>query len=364
MTARYQTGWFLRRNALPLLDTALVLLVVYPLGVKCARRGVSPPFRIAAQACLLIWSGFMLYVLIRLPQTDALELPKGGAICFTEGRLYLNCHPNTTGLIAMTAFLLCFCLFWETGSKALKAICALSFCVHYCVLVLSNSRTMLTATLIGFSAIVAICVHARLTGRYRAARTAGVALIAAAAFYLLRGATFAAYQALTGLQDQAVGRELIDGGFLTLNGRLSGYRYALTAMRDDVQCFLTGVTPPVVNLALYNASEGAWNMYTHNQFLEIGVALGVPAMACFAGWLFLLIRDGVRLNRRPDCARSIRFVSVLLTVFLLANMLEATLLFYRYILSYVFFFLAGWLAGKRAPRPRVAEDGNLQGGPR
>ena len=358
MAVRYRTSWFWENNVQGLYDTTVLLLAVYSLGRCSGRDGIHPVLRVALQLCLLVWTAFMLLVLVRLPQSPVIRLPNGGMIVFHESRLYLNCHPNTTGVIAMTVLLICCLMAYVSKSRVTKGIYILVACVHYVVLVLSNSRTMLTASLIGFAGMTAVTAYFGFRGKYRLLLSAGAAIISVAVFWFARDWVFEVFR--TASVDSGIstshweGRDIVDSGFTTFNGRIIGFQYALKAMVDDLQCFLTGVTPPVVKLALYKASAGAWNMYTHNQFLEIGVAVGVPAMACFAVWLFLLGKDCVGLCRNGRKRREIYYISLILLVFTLANMLEATLLFYGYIISYVFFFLAGWINGIRGGKTNEA----------
>ena len=347
MSVRYGSAWFRENNALRIYDTAVLFLAVYMLGCCSGREGIHPALRIAIRLCLLTWTAFMLYVLVRLPQTAEIPLPNRGTICFSQSRLCLNCNPNSTGIIAMTAFLLSCIMVDASKSLMMKGIYVFSGCVHYLVLVFSNSRTMLAATAIGFAGMIGTAALTGCCGKHRRLIAAGAAAVSAMVFFLARDQVFAFYKAVSGEAFRLEGKKFVSSSILTLTGRTGGFRFALLAMTDDLQCFLTGVTPPVVKLAMYKASGGVWDMYTHNQILEIGVALGVPAAGGFTAWLFLLGKDCLKLCRTVKNRREIMFVSLILLAFVLANMLEATLLFYRYIISYVFFFLAGWIHGVR-----------------
>ena len=357
MTNTYQGNW-LKGNALPLFDTAMLVLVVFALGRYSGKHGMPALLVYLVHVILLAWTAFMVYVLAVMLQNRIINLSNGGQIGFSRTMcLYLNCYYNTTGAIQIVAFLCCFCMVFWMRHPAMKAVYGLTSCVHYIILVFSNSRTALLSVLLGFAAIVGLAVFAcqkrgALLRRILIAALAGA--VAAIVFYLLRDVVFTTYEALThhnellGIETDGM-RDMLGDSAFNLNNRTVGWKYSLKAMVYDTQKFFTGVTPISVISMLKLASDGVWDMYTHNEFLEIGVALGVPGMCLFIAWFALILKDCWHLFFIKKDTRNALFVPMILMVLTVANMAEATLMFYRFITSYAFFFFCGWVNGRVAP---------------
>ncbi len=140
-------------------------------------------------------------------------------------------------------------------------------------------------------------------------------------------------------------------GFHILNSILSGrmflWVYAIWAITANPLRFLTGVTPVYVVETISELSKGKYVFNTHNQFLEIALAIGVPAMLAFLILILYTVRNSYKLYRNPDSSLTAMMIPLILTAILIANFTEATLLFYRFISSYVFFFLCGWVNERR-----------------
>lgn len=131
-----------------------------------------------------------------------------------------------------------------------------------------------------------------------------------------------------------------------LSGRLRIWRVALKAMFVSPRRFLLGATPHGVWNAVLTASNGKINMYTHNQILEIGVALGVPSMVLFLFFIIYMARSSASYVLSHPEDRETLMAASFIAIMLLFNLFEATLLFYRFINSYPFFFFVGWLEEK------------------
>lgn len=140
-----------------------------------------------------------------------------------------------------------------------------------------------------------------------------------------------------------------------LSDRLRIWEYAFKAITSSPQRILTGVTPVNVNDALNEASGRELNYYTHNQFFELALCLGIPALLIFVLFLFWTLRSCILLFLDPSSSAVTLLATVFLAIILLSNVTEATLLFYRFLSSYVFFFLCGWIneqGGKAAKNLR------------
>ena len=122
---------------------------------------------------------------------------------------------------------------------------------------------------------------------------------------------------------------------------------ALKAMTTNAERLMFGVTPVSVISAINEASGGIGeqNVYTHNQFLEAGVALGIPGMICFILFVIFLAVNSFRITIRQNSGlKGMIAVSIVVTL-LVANLTEATLMFYRFFSSYPFFLFSGCICG-------------------
>lgn len=127
------------------------------------------------------------------------------------------------------------------------------------------------------------------------------------------------------------------------SGRLHIWGYAMKAITKSPQTIRHGVTPGHIFSAMDEAAGRRIKLYTHNQFLEVALALGIPALIVFIGFFFYTIYNAVTLFRYTKYEPLSIVTPVFLLVFILANMTEATLLFHRIFSSYVFFFVCGWI---------------------
>ena len=353
MNSQYDSDWF-AYNERPLFDTAVSLLLLYPLGRFAAKNNGRKIALMVLHAAVIAWTVFMVYVLACVFQNKIIFTPNGGQIGMNaRPSLCLNSNPNTTGVFAGLFFMLSACMIFWVRHPALKAVYILSAIVHYFVLVLSNSRTSLLSAMLGFMAIAAVVTYQmKKTGTLRARLllSATVAIAAGAAFYFLRRPAYTLYYSISHANKALSAYNLKDmGGTTTFSGRTKIWALSLKAMVSTPQRFLTGVTPPGVPALIKHLSDGKYNMYTHNQFLEMGVALGVPGLCLYLGWFGLLVRNCLRLIFRKKTEYAAWLIPAVLLMLAVNNTMEATLLFYQFLSGHIFLFLAGWVQGKAEP---------------
>ena len=388
------------QNRLYLYDTFMTLMFFYPLGHCVGRLKRHFHLRVFLHIVLTAWSLFMLFVVIRIFQVRPIPVPLGGYIYMNNDlhSLCLNCNPNTTGLIQMIFFLLALFLAVWDKYPPLRFLCLCMALVNYAALVLSDSRTSITASVLGVSLmtfVVLLTIRPSLPLRYRLLYSAVGAAIAVVLCLLMRNAISYLYEVLVRIPNTSPiaaadslmraaagdmrGRTsalvgdvrgsfrsalppeqafVLSGQASTLNGsldillnrlltgRLTIWTAAFKTMTSSPRNLLAGVTPAGVRAAIYEQTAGRFNMYTHNQFLEIGVSLGLPCLIAFFASLVLDIIYAVRLFRLGTARRTALLVPMLAAVLILANMTEATLLFYQFPSAYLFFFLSGWLGEK------------------
>lgn len=360
MTMMFNGNW-IAMNVEPYFDVCVSALILFPLGRAMARKGVRELPKMLLQIALLLWTLAMVWVLAHVLNNAILDTPSGGQIGMTANiALSLNCHYNTTGAIESVFTMLCCCMVIWCRRPALKALYVLAALINYVVLILSNSRTALLATAIAFAMLIGLTVYCRFrkaTVWRRILLSVASAVIVLLIFMALRTLVFYLHESITHLRallGQSSGesartsgaRSLTDSTTRTINGRTDIWLIALKAMVYDVQKFIFGVTPVSVVSMLRTVSDGAIDVYTHNEFLEVGMALGFPGLCLFVAWTICILRDAFRmLFVRKERISSLVIIAVVVAL-AIGNLTEATLLFYGFITGSIFFLLCGWISAR------------------
>lgn len=357
MTGRYEGNWILA-NVEPYFDTCVSLLVLFPLGRYIARHGAKGVLEALLHAALIVWTLVMVYVILNVFQNHIITTPSGGQIGMTRNiTLSLNCYYNTTGAIQIVFTLLCCCMVAWCRHPAAKIAYVLMTLVNYVILVLSNSRTAFLATGFSFGLIVGLGVYGCVKTdqmRKRLILSACAFALSFAAFLLMRSVVFYVHEAISHLSEllgKNAARAILDETTSTFTGRTKIWGFALKAMVYDEEKFFFGVTPVSVISMIKLVSDGVWDVYTHNQFLEIGMALGVPGLCMFTAWCVLIARSAFRMvfvQKEP--VSSLLVIAVIIALGI-GNMLEATLLFYGFVTGCAFFILCGWVSVKGEKEP-------------
>ena len=337
-------------NTRPFLNALISCLLLFPLGCALSREKTPPVGKILLHFCMLVWTAFIVYAVICVFQGKITRLPGGGYIAMVNDSLQLNCNRNTTGSWEMLFFLGSFLLILRCKSPALKAVYGLAMIVHYTALILSNSRASVFSTLVCFAVITFIAVF-RLLKKQPAYRRVlfplGCALLAAAAFYLLRGAVFRLYTAGSGITTAGARAltEMNTHNDIT-NSRLPIWQAAVEGIFSSAPRALLGVTPRGVP-RMVTLFSGRFNntCYSHNQILEIACAAGLPAMCLMLCWFALILRDTARILIKRNERPLLKCLSMVMLTLAAVNMVEAYLIFYDFLGGYVFFFLCGLIHG-------------------
>ena len=372
--SHFQGNWW-NANTEPLYDVAVLFFVVYPLGRYTAKKGAGAFAKWVLYVFTGAWTLFMAIVLWYVFHNTVIVTPSGRQIGMgREIALHLGSNYNTTGCIEMVMFFLSLCLvFWSRPVYA-KGIWGLCTLVHLFALMLSNSRTCYVSVTFAVTMLAFFGVwRARFTAKMAPWQRILTALLAAAAAcalcVLTRHAVFAIHESITHLRELLSGsaeggaegsaaRSVSSANVASINHRFRIWEYSVQSLVQDTQRFFLGVTPVGVIPQLESISNGTIeNLYTHNQLLEVGVALGVPAMCAFIYWYFMILRDSFRALILQKAKACLAAVPAFILMLMLANMMEATLLFYKYISATAFFLLCGYLSGKCEVPPA---DGKVQ----
>ena len=304
-------GDYITYNSTYMSDLEAAVLI-FILGRYTARKGFTDLHKRSFHALLLMWSAFMLFVLIVIFSNTMLHLYPKGHIGMYEGtHLELNCNRNETGAIAWVFMLLCFCMIFWTKKTALKAIYAVSCVLNYFVLVLSNSRTALVAAVVGFSCLAGLVVFRYIREKLKLAPSVLIAVAAT--------------------NDTTLSQRTIIWGIAV-------------DLLFTVRPLLSGLTPIGIQQSLGFIDQ------THNEFLEVGCGLGIPALIAFLVFLTIVAVKCFKIIFFGK-NQSLKLATILILAYLTANMAEARLMFYGWFIGYAFFFLCGYVTARDIDAP-------------
>lgn len=341
-----QGGAIFRSNDRLLLDVfvSFFVLYMYPWSRKT--------YDLFIHILMVIETAFMLWVLFNNFKLNILTVP-GGQIGMTDSySLVIACNRNTTGAFA-AAFLM-LALYMACSRKGvLRLLYAAAAVVQLFPLYLSNSRTPYFACAVALAAAAFFLAQRKFTGRYRFLLSAGCGLICGAAFYFLKYGVIALYDGITHLSAQ-LGLSLADAArdsdVTNTNGRIPIWMASVKAMFLSFESFMIGVTPARVEAILgYLQNKENYMLYTHNQFLQMGVAFGIPGLVFFCIWL---------LQTAKQCWKTAfkgRYwlIACMILMLVLSGLMESYLVAYFYFCGSVFFLVCGMV---RSEQPELNSD--------
>ncbi len=322
-----------------LIDAALLFFVYFPFGRLIAREGASGLTVKLLCLLLTLWSLFILAVLVFVFMGRVMVLPGGVRLGVYEdyNALALNNNPNSTSCIEYVFLMSCALAALSTKRKAFRLVCIVFMLIHFTALVISGSRAYFLAALVAFGLTGFGAAWRRFDQRKTAARL-GIALLAAVctvfALLLLRYAVDYLF-GLVGSEKPLIPTDK------RLSGRTDIWIRSVKSIFHSALRYLFGVGAANSHAAM--AEYGHVHLYTHNQFLEIGVCAGVPCMAAFACLCWMLAKKGAWITLKQAFSLRRVLAVAFFASLLIANLAEAHLLFYRRPPSYAFFLLAGWI---------------------
>ena len=353
MSVTYNNDW-LNYNTTEMRSAAVTLFLVFPAGYVFIREEKRSVGLILMHTVLIAWSLFILLVLLNVFQGRTLAAPvTGGLIGMEEGNLCINGHYNIAGSWEMLFFMACCFAALRSEKIWMKAIYGVLIAIHYMALTLTNSRASFLAVMAGFAMFAGIAVYLRMKNRKEINRiliAAAVGLAAAAVYYFLRPYVFklvpSAAGTGAGAGAGAKGRTLVASDFSTFNNRTKLWQWSLQGITSSVRAFIFGFTPRSVPEMIAQMSNGQYpNSYSHNQFVEVAASIGVPGLIVFLAWFIIILIDTWKLFFVRKERSSLLYIPVIALCMMLANMMEAHLLFYDHIVGYAFFLLCGMLHG-------------------
>ena len=384
---------YLRMEDLYLFDMAVCILILFPMTIIFeGDKGVKLP-ELLIHIVVILYTVFTAICLWYIFQLEGVTFPSGEQGGFTEKvQLILGVHYNLTGMIAITMFCLCVYMVF-TQEPTIKALYILFGIIQLAVVYLSNSRTIFVG-LIVFVAAVGFLYPWKRIKKQPIQKRIGMSLLICAVcvgiFWAGRTGTFVLFERVTHFSEKLAK----ESGELTaevekyrtdeltsriqyettplartgadnvrklnnLSNRTGVWKAALKVMGSSPQKFFFGVTSFGVTDAIrdiggYHKENVA---HAHNNILQIGISMGVPAMMLFFVFLLFVAVRSIRVLMRGTETNSILIPSAVLC-FTVINMGEAYLVGYFSVMACFFYLLSGWIVTMdKKSRGRIQERG-------
>ena len=369
------------------------LMVLFPLGMYFGRRKQMGLLAVAYDCCVALFTVQLIYAFVRFFCGDVkFTAFFGRTFDFSILRPIIGINTNHTG--AYTAFFLVAGIwrFRSVSCPSGKALLAAAGLVCFTAFVMTESR----GAIVGMTAAVGIWAGAalwrsgRLSPLFRLIGSVLGCMLAAAlflgVFYGARTAalsvqntilerTYIAAQAdkretdlsdtdtdpdpeevkdlpgsgntpyiapaagATGDQER---RDLVGSGASSLGGRKKIWLTVIRGAAKDRHILLHGTS--MANTSDWVATVFGKAFRTHNQFLELLVAEGLPALLLFLLWLCWLAGKSISLGLAPDAGPE-WVLPLCLLLLIVHNMVEMMLVARPHVVCGFFYLIAGYTAG-------------------
>lgn len=318
----------------------IIFIMAYILRGNTAWRMMESLFHVLCAGLTVI----MVYVLY-IVCNPGINLPGSSGISMSFGRLGINCNPNTTGAIAEIILLMCLYMV-VTRRGLIRWFYIAASMVHYVILILSNSRACIFATGLAVAAIAGKLCFDSLRSKVLWQRILIAALAAASVAGMIIGmkkTVYAAYEAISNFSTISGEYNVARKAEITFSRRSELWTAAIKSIFQDAKHFFFGVTPYGVAKEMSIWTESHRSVYTHNQFLEIAVAHGIPGLVMYLVWLVMIAKSCVfiAIRGQKEACKGIVVLAGMIMMLVLSNLMEATLMYYRLFMEGIFFLICG-----------------------
>lgn len=335
-------------------DMAVDLLLLMPMACFFGRELGKKAIETAIHVTAGTYSVYTLWGLWNVFRLHIINLPSGGQIGMdSKTRLYLGPHYNITGAIAVTMLALCLYMVFQK-KKVIKICYLIAGLGHLTVVMLSNSRTVFVAGLVMVIAAAFMYSWNRFADkefRMRILISTAAAVCAGVIFWGIRPLTFFLFENITHFKEKLGSQSSISNDIRALSGlsrREVIWAASLKVMFSSPKSFLFGVTPAEVTNALMQIGGVKFQAaHAHNEILQMGTALGVPAMVSYIAFHLLICLRCIQIlfRKKEDPADRDYMIPVVILCLVVMDLAEAYLFGYYSIMGCVFFLFCGWAVG-------------------
>lgn len=329
-----------------------VLIMIYILGKYYAKNGIPAYLMNIFHGIIISWSAVILFLLVNVFTNHLVTAPSGATLCSMDSLFFvLNVNRNHTGAYSGVFLLLSLCMLTWCQNRRIRIFYYPAILINYVLLVLSSSKTALLSTTIGFALIIGLLFFTHwntFDAKKRFSLSAIISILSGVFFFLLRYPVIALYSTIVThfSGEELPVREILDSSAATLSGRLPIWKISVKFIFTG-RFLLCGVTPLGIFKDIAEAKgEEPRGLNTHNQFLEVGTTMGLPALIAFIIWSVLILVACWKVYQIKKDELGLLLIPMLLVAFAVMSMAEAYLMFYSHFVAYVFFFICGIIYAK------------------
>lgn len=348
------TGEVIRSYEWWILDLAICILVMFPMGKAVGVRGTKKWLEVIMHAIMIFSTAFIVWALWNLFRLNIVTLPNGLQLGMTSGyAFYAGVNQNIAAAIGVCMVLISVYMM-ATQRWILKLVYAIALVPHLIATLLTNSRGSYLSLQLSLPIVVFMATWKGMKQVKQAKKvifSCIMAVLTALIFWWLRRAVFDLFEAVThlrellGIESENVVREVgIE------SARLKIWRSTLNVMFSSVKRFFFGVSLGDSSYAIQEAMNAIYGpsqlfAHAHNIILQVGLCMGVPAMVTFVIFLVMLavrcVRVGIGVAKGSFSGAYVLPIAVLAMVII--NMFEAFLVLYVSITACIFFLFGGWI---------------------
>lgn len=345
-------GDFVAANRYAMEDMAVCILVFFPMGFLFQGEAFKKILKSCLRLMIAVTTVLMIAVIWNVFRSNVVRLPEGLVIMRDGNMLEISSNRNTVAAYAAFTAFLCPVLMLSTDRKWEKALYVFAFIVHWVIQCLTQSATGLIVGSLTGGLMTAFFLMERGQKIPFRRRLLTAAICGAAAMVLLwmsRKWIFRFYQICIGASADSL-RDMSANN--TFSGRLTiwraavraifGYNGSRTTFRNAMFGYTFAGVPSIIKILC------GLEMYTHNEYMEVGAAMGIPALLAYIAFsVFMGMRcAGIALADQNRVKLKERFIPVLVLSLVVGNLTEAMLMGYGFMTSCFFFLMCGWCSRK------------------
>ena len=325
-----------------LFDFGIAVFIFFPLGRYLYKYDSSKIIKFLFRAFIVLNSLLMIWIIVAVFQHKTIQLLNNCEISMGQ-QLQINCNPNRVGMYMLIVFFVSILAsFYVSG--ILKYIYWFSAVICFLILLLSNSRASFIGTVCGIALAVGIYFFSKMQCLklwQRWCILIGTMVISAVLLILFRSLFFTVYES-TFVSETTVIRDLDP---TSTSGRIDIWIKSIKTVFSDAKSILIGASPAGTSDAIniYVGTQKIVN--SHNQFIEIALATGIPGLIVFIIWTLFLAKNCIFLDLNKNIAvdYKIKFATVIILAIMVNNLAEARLFYSGQLMGVGFAVLAGWV---------------------